>query len=175
MHRRSHWETAVRSKKPRPASPDEVRIVREGDTAIIEYADTSISTVHIRCCPELAAMSDADILRLHNDILKAQAEVAANVDPTLTEIPPGRPQIEYSEQCDQWVPRGQVLRCHVEDTEDGETVIQIDDVELDMRAFARMLQTYAGWGMRLAFVEEDEVAYEPEIVVRDPDDEVAER
>ena len=108
-------------------------------------------------------------------MLEAQAEVAASVDPTLTEIPPGRPQIEYNERCDQWVPRGQVLRWHIEDTEDGEAVVQIDDVELDMRAFARMLLTYAGWGMRLAFVEEDEVADEPEIVVRDPDEEVAER
>lgn len=54
-------------------------------------------------------------------------------------------------------------------------MIQIDDVELDMRAFGRMPQVYAGWGMRLAFVEEDEVAYEPEIAVRDPDDEAEAR
>ena len=175
MARRNHRETTVRSRKPRPASPDEVHIVREGDTAIIEYADSSIRTVHVHYGPALAAMTDADILQQYNDMLEAQAEVAASVDPTLTEIPPGRPQIEYNERCDQWVPRGQVLRCHIEDTEDGEAVVQIDDVELDMRAFARMLLTYAGWGMRLAFVEEDEVADEPEIIVRDPDEEVAER
>ena len=165
----------MRSKKPRPASPDEVRIVREGDTAIIEYADSSVRGVRVRFGPALMAMTDADILGQYNAMLEAQAETAAGVDPTLTEIPPGRPQIEYSERSDQWVPRGQVLRCQIEDTEDGKTVIQIDDVELDMVAFARMLRVYAGWGMRVAFVEEDEVANEPEIVVRDPDDEVETR
>ena len=165
----------MRTKKPRPASPDEVRITREGDTAIIEYADSSIAVVHLRIGPALPSMTDAEILGMYNEGLEAQAEIAASMDPTLTEIPPGLAQIEYSERSDQWVPRGQVLRCHIEDTEDGGTVIQIDDVELDMRAFGRMLQVYAGWGMRLAFVEEDEVAYEPEIAVRDPDDEAEAR
>ena len=165
----------MRTKKPRPASPDEVRITREGDTAIIEYADSSIAVVHLRIGPALPSMTDAEILGMYNEGLEAQAEIAASMDPTLTEIPCGLAQIEYSERSDQWVPRGQVLRCHIDHAEDGETVIQIDDVELDMRAFGRMLQVYAGWGMRLAFVEEDEVAYEPEIAVRDPDDEAEAR
>ena len=165
----------MRTKKPRPASPDEVRITREGDTAIIEYADSSIAVVHLRIGPALPSMTDAEILGMYNEGLEAQAEIAASMDPTLTEIPPGRAQIEYSERSDQWVPRGQVLRCHIDHAEDGEPVIQIDDVELDMRAFGRMLQVYAGWGMRLAFVEEDEVAHEPEIAVRDPDDEAEAR
>jgi len=161
----------VRTKRPRPASPDEVRITREGDTAIVEYADSSIRVVHLQIGPTLPAMTDAEILKMYNEALEARAEVAAGVDPTLTEIPPGRAQIEYSERSDQWVPRGQVLRCHVEDTGDGQTVIWIDDVALGMQAFGRMLRVYAGRGMRVAFVEEDEVAYEPEIAVRDPDDE----
>ena len=29
----------MRLRKPRPASPEEVRITRDGDTAVIEYAD----------------------------------------------------------------------------------------------------------------------------------------
>ena len=165
----------MRTKRPRPASPDEVRITRDGDTAIIEYADSSIRVVHLQIGPTLPTMTDAEILAMYNEGLEAQAEIAASIDPTLTEIPPGLAQIEYNECSDQWVPRGQVLRCHVEDAEDGETVIQIDDVELDMRAFGRMLQVYAGWGMRIAFVDEDEVAYEPEIAVRDPDDEAEAR
>ena len=28
----------MRLKRPRPASPDQVRIIREGETAVIEYA-----------------------------------------------------------------------------------------------------------------------------------------
>lgn len=81
-------------------------------------------------------------------MLEAQTEIAAGVAPTLTEIPPGHPQIGYNERSDQWVPHGPVLRCHIEgDAEEG-TIIQIDDMELDMAAFGRMLQFFSGFGMR---------------------------
>ena len=159
----------MRLKRPRPASPDQIRISREDDTAVIEYADPSIRGVHLRVGPALATMTDADVLELFNGMLEAQDEVAAGVDPTLTEIPPSLPQIEYHENSNQWVPRGQVLRCHIEDDAEGGTVIHIDDVELDLAAFGRMLQVFAGFGMRIAFVDEEEVTEEPEIVMREPD------
>lgn len=160
----------MRLKRPRPASPDQVRIIREGETAIIEYADPSISVVNLRVGPSLAGMTDAEVLELFNDMLEAQADIAAGVDPTLTEIPPGHPQIEYNERSDQWVPRGQVLRCHIDDDAEEGTIIQIDDMELDMAAFGRMLQVFSGFGMRIAFVDEEDVTEEPEMVVREPDD-----
>ena len=160
----------MRPKRPQPASPDQVRISREGETAVIEYADPSVRVVNLQVGRSLAEMTDAEVLELFNDMLEAQAEIAADVDPRLTEIPPGLAQIAYSERSDQWVPRGQVLRCHIEgDAEEG-TIVQIDDVELDMAAFGRMLQVYCGFGMRIAFVDEEEVTEEPEIVVREPDD-----
>ena len=159
----------MRLKRPRPASPDQIRIGREDDTAFIEYADPSIRGVHLRVGPALATMTDADVLELFNGMLEAQDEVAAGVDPTLTEIPPGLPQIEYREKSNQWVPRGQVLRCHIEDDAEGGTVIHIDDVELDLAAFGRMLQVFAGFGMRIAFVDDEEVTEEPGIVMREPD------
>ena len=160
----------MRLKRPRPASPDQVRITREGETAVIEYADPSVRVVNLQVGPSLAAMSDADVLELFNDMLEAQAEIAAGVDPTLTEIPPGLPQIEYSERSDQWVPRGRVLRCHIDDDAEEGTIIQIDDVEMDMATFGRMLQVFSGFGMRIAFVDEEDVTDDPEIVVREPDD-----
>ena len=160
----------MRKKRPRPASPDQVRITREGETAVIEYADPSIRVVNLRVGPSLAEMSDAKVLELFNDMLEAQAEIAAGVDPTLTEIPPGSPQIEYSEHSDQWVPRGHVLRCHIEDDEEGKPVIHVDDNELDLEAFGQMLLTFCGFGMRIAFVDEEDVNDEPEIVVREPED-----
>lgn len=91
-------------------------------------------------------------------------------DPTLTEIPPGRRQIEYKGSSDQWVPRGQVLRCHIEDDEEEKPVIHVDDLELDLEAFGRMLLTFCGFGMRIAFVDEEDVNDEPEIVVREPEE-----
>ena len=161
----------MRLKRPRPASPDQIRISRENDTAVIEYADPSIRRVHLPVGPALATMTDADVLELFNEMLEALDEVAAGVDPTLTEIQPGLPQIEYHEKSNKWVPRGEVLRCHIEDDLDGGTVIHIDDVELDLAAFGRMLQVFAGFGMRIAFVDEEEVTDEPEIVIREPDNE----
>ena len=160
----------MRKKRPRPVSPDQVRITREGETVVIEYADPSVRIVNLQVGPSLAEMTDAEVLELFNDMLEAQAEIAAGVDPTLTEIPPGRPQIEYKELSDQWVPRGHVLRCHIEDDEEGNPVIHVDDVELDLEAFGRMLLTFCGFGMRIAFVDEEEVTDEPEIVVREPED-----
>ena len=160
----------MRLKRPRPASPDQVRITREGETAVIEYADPSVGVVNLQVGPSLAAMTDAQVLDLFNEMLEAQAEIAAGVDPTLTEIPPGLPQIEYSERSDQWVPRGHVLRCHIEDDEEGRPIIHVDDVELDLEAFGRMLLTFCGFGMRIAFVDEEDVNEKPEIVVREPVD-----
>lgn len=159
----------MRLKRPRPASPDQVRIAREGDTAVIEDADPSVGVVQLRVGPALPTMSDAAVLDLFNGMLKAQAELAVGLDPTLTEIPLGSPQIEYREQSDRWIPRGQVLRCHIEEGEDGNAVVQIDDVELDLAAFGRMLLMYAGFGMRIAFVDEEDVTEEPQVAVRDPD------
>ena len=160
----------MRPRRPRPASPDEVRISREGDSAIIEYADPRIRGVHMRFGPALATMTDAQVLERFNLMLEAQAEHAAGVDRTLTEIPPGRPQIEYYDRGDQWVPRAEVLRCHIAGDAERGTLICIDDVELDMVAFGRMLQVFAGFGMRIAFVDEDDVTDVPEIVVKEPDD-----
>ena len=160
----------MRPKRPRPASPDQVRITREGETAVIEYADPSIRVVNLRVGSSLAEMTDAEVLELFNDMLEAQAEIAAGVDPTLTEIPPGLPQIEYSERSGQWVPRGQVLRCHIDDDAEGRPVIHVDDVELDFEAFGRMLLTFCGFGMRIVFVDEEDVNDEPEIMVREPED-----
>ena len=160
----------MRKKTPRPAWPDQVRITREGETAVIEYADPSVRVVNLQVGPSLAKMTDAEVLELFNNMLEAQAEIAECVDPTLTEIPPGLPPIEYNERSDHWVPRGQVLRCHIEGDAEQSTIIQIDDMELDMAAFGRMLQVFSGFGMRIAFVDEEEVTEEPEIGVREPGD-----
>ncbi len=46
--------------------------------------------------------------------------------------------------------------------------IQIDDHLLTLEEFGRMLSTYSGWGMRIAFVPDDELTTEPDIEVREP-------
>jgi hypothetical protein len=160
----------MRKKKPRRASIDEVHITRETDGAIIEFADPEISVVHFRLGPQTTSMSDTEILEAFNNMIDARDEFAAQFENKVVEIPQGKPQIQYSPDADQWTPRGSVLRCHIEDDEHGELVVHVDDQELDLHAFGRLLTTYAGWGMRIYFVDEDSVAEEPELEIRDPEE-----
>ena len=61
-----------------------------------------------------------------------------------------------------------MLRCLISDDEQGNAVIEIDDQELSAREFSRLLTIYAGWGMRIEFVPEDEVHRRPALEVREP-------
>ena len=158
-----------RARRPRKASPDEVRISREDDTAVIEYADPSILRVHLRFGARLAAMTDAEVLEEHNAILEAKDEYAAEMDRPLIEIPSGLPQIEFCGLTQQWETRGDVLRCHI-GSDQGETFVWIDDLKLGLDEFGDLLQVFEGFGMRIAFVDQDEVACEPEIEVKEPAD-----
>lgn len=65
------------SKKRRPhvATPDEIRIERDGDFAIISYLDASIETTQYQVGAErLSRMSDDDILALWNAGLATSPE-----------------------------------------------------------------------------------------------------
>jgi hypothetical protein len=79
----------------------------------------------------------------------------------------GEKQIHYHEESAQWVPRGDVLRCIIDDAgPDGEVTIQIDDKELSLEEFGRLLRVHAGWGMRIAFVPEEFVTENPKVEIR---------
>ncbi|MCF7730690.1 MAG: hypothetical protein K9N23_03340 [Akkermansiaceae bacterium] len=147
---------------------DEVIITREGDAAVIRYTEAGIPTTHLTIGPEIAAMSDETILECFNETLRARAQLAAKSKHVAVEVPLGSPQIEYSAGCEQWTPRGSVVRCLIGDDENGQVVIEIDDHELSLEEFGRMLVCHAGWGMRIEFVPEDEVHRRPRHVVREP-------
>lgn len=161
----------MRPKRPCVAILDEVSITRQGEAAVIDFKDKSIAGVNLRIGPELKGMSDQEILDVHNGIVRAQQRMAANYRHIAVEIPEGSPQIEYSKQCDQWVPRGDVVRCVINDGGfDGEATVIIDERELSLREFGRLLTTHAGWGMRITFVPDDRLAEAPQIEVREPSD-----
>jgi len=162
----------MRMKKPYIASLNEVRISREDEYAIIVYVEPNVSTVHLKIGPEVQKMTDKEILDCHNRVLEAQQQAALEYEHVAVEIPEGHPQIKYFALGNQWTPRGDVLRCVIEDGgPDGEAVIHIDDHELSLVEFGRLLTTYAGWGMRIIFVPDDRTYEEPEIEIREPDDE----
>lgn len=68
------------------------------------------------------------------------------------------------------MPRGGVLRCVISDGgPDCEATVWIDDRGAGPRRVRRMLLTYNGWGMRTAFVPDDEIHEQPNIEVREPE------
>ena len=159
----------MRPKKPTHVLIDQVRITRDGETATIDHADPNLSGAHLTIGPQIAAMTDADIVAMYNDVLDSQWGLLQEWDKTVVEEPPGEPQIDYHKNSDQWAPRGEVLRCIVHDGgPNGEVIIHIDDKELSLREFGRLLSVYAGWGMRIAFVPEEFVTENPKVKIRKP-------
>jgi hypothetical protein len=56
----------------------------------------------------------------------------------------------------------------IQDAEDGRLIVKIDEQELRITQFTKLLSTYEGWGMRIEFVPEDEVHRRPRLEVREP-------
>jgi hypothetical protein len=150
------------------ASLDEVTIARDGDYAWIAYKEQGIRSTRLQIGPEIAGMNDLEILELYNECLRAEAKRAAEYKHVAVEVPLGSAQIKYDARCDQWVPRGGVLRCLIQDDEHRQLVVEIDEHELSLEKFGKLLTTYAGWGMRIEFVPEDEVHRRPAREVREP-------
>lgn len=167
-------------KRPRVASLDEVKITRDedGETAIIEYADPTIVTTSFRIGKGLAVMADAEVLELWNDGLEATAELMRTKQLPTIEIPVGKPQLEYFAAGDQWVPRGDVIRCViVNDSPSGmdDDFISVDERDFTVREFVRMVGTFGGWGMRMEFVDREETHIRPDVEVREPEDDSGSR
>jgi hypothetical protein len=159
----------MRTKRPTHVLLGQVRITRDGHTATIDHADRRLSPAHIAVGPGIASMTDADIVSMYNGILDAQSALLQEWDKTVVEEPPGEPQIDFHEDSGQWVPRADVVRCSVDDGgPDGEVTIHIDDRELSLKDFGRLLAVHAGWGMRLAFVPEEFVTENPKVKIRKP-------
>jgi hypothetical protein len=158
----------MRPKKPAHVSIEQVRIRRDGPTAIIDYADPEYGGVNLTIGNHLAEMSDQQIVDVLNDVLAAQAQSLRDWDNTVIEIPVGKPQIKFNRDTGQWVPRGEVLRCVIGDNEHHEAVIEIDDRQLSLAEFGGLLTVYAGWGMRIAFVPEELVHEQSKVKVRQP-------
>jgi hypothetical protein len=119
-------------------------------------------------------MTDEEILLLFNQVIAAQIRNRDELDEYVAiEVPVGSPQVEqHPGTVNGWSPRGGVMRCCIEDGGGGDgslPVIYVDDQEFSWDDFGRMLCTYAGWGMRIVFVPDDELDRQPKIVVREPE------
>ena len=132
--------------------------------------ELNVLTVHLKIGPEIEQMTDREILALHNKVIRSQETLAAEYKHIAVEVPPGSQQIEYFHKGDSWTPRGDVLRCVIDQNEEGETTVWIDHQELTLQEFGKVLSVYAGWGMRIVFVPDDEIFRTPTIEVREPKD-----
>jgi hypothetical protein len=161
-------------RPPHVASPDEVRITRSGDYAIIEYADPAVATTHFKIgADHLDEMSDDELLEYWNEHVQASEEFARRQNFVATEIPIGKPQVEYSTLCDQWVPRGHVLRCQVLTDAalpslPDEPFVNVDGRDFNLSEFVKMVGTFGGWGMRITFVPQDATHVAPKLRVKEP-------
>jgi hypothetical protein len=45
----------------------------------------------------------------------------------------------------------------VHDDKEGQLLVEIDEQELSLEQFGKLLTTYAGWGVQIEFVPDDEV------------------
>ncbi len=158
----------MRPKRPHIATLDQIRIRRTSEGAVIEYLDPAILPVVISVGPDADRLSDAELLDHHNTHLREAEALTKGRQHVVVEIPPGRRQIEYSLSSGQWVPRGGVLRCLIdENPSDRQPVIHVDDHELSWQDFGRLLLTYAGWGVRVTFVPDDQTIETAVVEVRD--------
>jgi hypothetical protein len=163
----------MRPKHPQPASLEQVRITRDADAALIEFADPALGRARFTIGPEVQHLTDEEILERYNACVQARLASAEAYEHCAVEIPPGRPQLEYVARADRWVPRGDVLRCAVCHGPDQSPVIHIDDHEMTIEEFGRLLATRAGWGMRVVFTPENETHRQHPVEVRDPEEDAS--
>ena len=79
-----------RPRRPHRASPDEIRTTRDGDYAIIAYADDAVATTHFKIGSEqLAQMTDEQIIDFWNDGIDARDRFMAAQDVVALEFPWG--------------------------------------------------------------------------------------
>ena len=60
-----------------------------------------------------------------------------------------------------------MLRCLIQDDEHGQLVVKIDEQELRLKQFGKLLSTYEGWGMRIEFVPDVAVHRRPVLKVQE--------
>jgi hypothetical protein len=76
----------MRLKKPIHALIDQVRITRDGNDAIIDYADPEISGTRLTIGSQIKTMTDRDIVDLLNGVITAQERLLAGWNKTVVEV-----------------------------------------------------------------------------------------
>jgi hypothetical protein len=145
-------------------SLNEVTISRSSESVTITYRNAAVCPVVFAIRTDIDRLDDSEILARFNDSLRTSRALTEGRRHVVVEFPRSHPQPDYFAPAGQWVPRGGIVRCFIDDGPGGELVIY--DHRLSLRDFGGLLRTYAGWRMRITFVEDDE-AEPPLVEVRD--------
>ena len=153
----------------RTATLDEVIIRRSDDTIWLIFKDRPFEdTFSHRIGSELCSLTDQQVLDRVNAHIKWCQAVVDSERPL--EIADGYPQLEWDEECKTWSAVGDVLRCAAswEPTGDprGNVAICIDDKLLSANEFLRILTSREGWGMRIEFMDPENLVRRPKPVIR---------
>ena len=101
----------ARKKRPHVATPDEIRITRDGDFAIIAYADGEIETTQYRIGAErLSRMTDDDILSLWNAGLATSSDEVARSRRDMSNLLSDRGTLRCRVECYPSAPNQPFLR-----------------------------------------------------------------
>ena len=109
----------MRPRRPYITTLADVTINRSGESAVITYGDPAVRPVVFAIGPDIDRCSDAEILARFNDSLYAARAKTEGRQHVVVEIPRGHQQLDYFAPAGQWVPRGAVLRCFIDDSPEG--------------------------------------------------------
>jgi hypothetical protein len=80
-----------------------------------------------------------------------------------SDVPVGRPQVEYSKESDRWRVRAGELRCQLvadpsEPVELDMPIVAIDGRYFTVAELSKLLAGQGSWGVRIVFASEDELS-----------------
>ena len=122
----------MRPRRPYFTPLADVTINRSGESAVITYRDPAVRPVVFAIGTDIDRCSDAEILARFNDSLHAARAQTEGCQHVVVAIPRGHTQLEYFAPAGQWVPRGAVLRCLIDESPESEPLVYIDDHALSL-------------------------------------------
>jgi len=160
----------VARQRRKVAFAKEVTIKRDGNTAVIDFIDQSFGGTNLTIGPKIKDMSDADILRLYNEIVLQQQRLIKESQPT--EMQGGLPQIGIDSYYKDLTTHSQTLRCELTSDSIDDLVVEIDDRKLSWEEFGKLISPYRGWAMRIQFLPSEQLLNPPEskILTKVPED-----
>lgn len=149
----------------------EYRKALNAEDLLVDYRDDQVMLGHrdspkegILCIKrsEFDSLDEDEILARFNAHIDWLLDGIATDRPV--EIAHGYPQLEWSKECHQWTPAGNVLRCEVSwhpPGPGGAIAIKIDDQLLSGEEFLKVLEVHEGFGMRIEFMHPNRLTNPP--------------